>query len=263
VEESKIVTSFYLVPEDNSGLATFRPGQYLSFRLRTQGTSNWIFRNYSLSDRPGLNYYRVTIKRETKPLASPGAPAGLSSNFFHDSVAVGSVLDVGSPVGHFYLEDNAHDSSLEPLVLLSAGIGFTPLISILNTLVHLKSKREIYYIHGTSSGDSHAMRDHLAKIAAENENVKLHVCYSSPKETDILGKDYHIHGFISLPVLKKVLPHCRLEVYCCGPPPFMHTMQRGFVSFGTPEEKFKYEYFGPERKAVKNSFTQSSIVFRP
>ena len=138
------VCSFYLVPEDGQALPPFLPGQFLTFRLdlpTTAGTEQ-IIRCYSLSDAPRPDSYRVSIKRILPP-AGNQLPAGRSSNFFHDQVGVGSLLQVRAPAGHFHI-----DRSDAPVVLIGGGIGITPMLSMLNWCVVEQPGREVWILYG-------------------------------------------------------------------------------------------------------------------
>ena len=178
VPESETITSFYLRPEDGEPLPPYMPGQFLTFRLNVPGHSTPIMRTYSLSDSPKhKDYYRVTIKRLLPPADPPGLPPGLSSNYFHDHVQAGTRLCVKAPRGKFYLDP----SDTTPVVLLSGGVGLTPMVSMLNAIVESDSKRPVWYVHGTRDGREHAMGPHIRRMAVENANVHVHVNYSQPQ----------------------------------------------------------------------------------
>ncbi|MCP3869396.1 MAG: FAD/NAD(P)-binding oxidoreductase, partial [Gammaproteobacteria bacterium] len=145
VEDRNIsICSFYLVPIDGQPLPSYRPGQFLTLRLKVEDPMTHqpkiLVRCYSLSDRPRPDYYRVSIKRVPAPTDHPEVPQGTSSNFFHDHVQEGSTLLVKAPSGHFHLME---DEPL-PVVLISGGIGITPMLSIINTLLEGGSQREVW-----------------------------------------------------------------------------------------------------------------------
>ncbi|MCP5119810.1 MAG: oxidoreductase, partial [bacterium] len=150
--ESDTVTSFYQKPEDGEALPSFQPGQFLTFKLYIEDQPRPVIRTYSLSDSPGhKDYYRVSIKREAAP--EPGLPAGIASTHFHDRVEVGARLSVKAPRGQFYLDPGTDTS----VVLLSAGVGLTPMISMLNAIADSGSQRDTWYVHGARNGREHAM----------------------------------------------------------------------------------------------------------
>ncbi len=241
VPETETVTSFYLQPHDKRPLPGFHPGQFLTFKLDIPGQPKEVIRCYSLSDAPRPDYYRVTIKRLPPPRDKPDAPPGLSSSYFHDQLQEGDILDVKAPSGHFYLDMTKQT----PVVLIGGGVGITPVLSMLNAIVESGSKRETWFFLGVRDGRDHVMRDHLATVARENENVHLHVCYSSPGETDVLGRDYHHRGHVGVDLFKELLPSNNYDFYFCGPPPMMDSLFDGLAEWGVPEAHIHFEAFGP------------------
>jgi len=186
VVESETITSFYLVPEDGAGLPGFEAGQFLTFELNLPGLDEPLIRTYSLSEAANPDYYRVSIKHESAPADQPGLPPGLSSNYFHDHVDVGSKLCLKAPRGKFHLDGDGE----RPVVLLSAGVGLTPMIGMLNAIVAAGSNRRVWYIHGARNGREHAMGAHVRALADEFANVHAHIRYSRPHPEDIEGRDY-------------------------------------------------------------------------
>ncbi len=242
VPESETITSFYLVPEDGAPLPAYLPGQFLTFRLLIPGHSRPVMRTYSLSDGPEHpDYYRVTIKRLPAPQDPPDLPPGLSSNYFHDHVEPGTRLCVKSPRGKFHLDP--HDDS--PVVLLSGGVGLTPMISMLNAIVEAGSKRPVWFVHGARDGREHAMGAHVRRMAADNDNVNVHVSYSRPGPEDVEGRNYDSRGRVSVELLKSVLPPAAYDFYLCGPTPFMKSLHAGLLDWGVAETRISYEFFGP------------------
>ena len=140
--ESETITSFYLAPEDGAPLSAFLPGQFLTLELDIPGEPRPVIRTYSLSDGPHRERYRLSIKREPAPADTPEAPAGLSSTYFHDQVEAGTTLRVGAPRGKFTLDPDGERA----VVLLSAGVGLTPMISMLNAIVQGGAPRPVWFI---------------------------------------------------------------------------------------------------------------------
>lgn len=235
------ICSFYLRPHDNRPLPSFEPGQYLTFRLDIPSERKPVMRCYSLSDSPKPEYYRVSIKAVPPPFDQPDAPPGLSSNFFHNEIHEGTILDVRAPGGHFFLDTSKHT----PIVLIGGGIGLTPVLSMLNQIVESGSTREVYFFYGVRNADEHVMRDHLERVAAENQNVHLHICYSHPKETDVAGEGFQHLERVSVDLFKRILPSNNYEYYFCGPPPMMNSLFEDLREWGVPEEHINYEAFGP------------------
>lgn len=244
--ENKSICSFYLVPHDKKPLPPFFPGQFLTFQinLATPGEAPQapVIRCYSLSDRPDPNCYRISIKKLPPPRDNPKAPPGLISNYFHDQVKQGDILDVKAPSGQFYLDTQAHQT---PVVLIGGGVGLTPMVSMLSDLLGSGSQREIWFLYGILSGGDHIMRTDLEKLAKEHKNVHMHVAYSKPKKTDEQGKDYHHKGHIDVALMKSLLPSNNYAFYICGPPPMMSTLVPALEEWGVPESDIHYEAFGP------------------
>jgi ferredoxin-NADP reductase len=175
-------------------------------------------RCYSLSDCPRPDIYRVTIKRI--PSAEEGAPSGLASSFFHERVREGDILDVKAPSGQFHLDATGTGG----LVLIGSGIGVTPVLSMLNTLVVQSSRREIWFFHGIRSRSEHVMKQHLEAIARENPNVHQQVCASKPDLHYEFGRDYHHKGRVSVDLFKTLLPSNNYDFDLCGPGPMMQDL---------------------------------------
>lgn len=242
VPESETITSFYLKPADGEPLPPYLPGQYLTFHLNIPGHDKPVMRTYSLSDSPyHPDYYRVSIKKIPPPKHQPDLPPGLSSNYFHDHVEPGTTLCVKAPRGKFTL-DPSDDA---PVVLLSGGVGLTPVISMLNTIVEAGSKRPVWFVHGTRNGRDHAMGAHTRRMASDNDNVNVHIVYSRPQQQDSQGRDYDSQGHVTIELLKRVLPEAAYDFYLCGPTPFMKSLYNGLLEWGAPETRIHYEFFGP------------------
>ena len=241
VPESQTITSFYLVSEETKPLPTFMPGQFLPLKLDIPGQYKPVYRTYSISDSPHKDYYRLTIKRETAPSDRPDLYPGVSSNYFHNQVEPGTKLLAKAPRGKFYLDTNGEG----PVVLLSAGVGLTPLISMMNTVVDSGSKREVWFIHGARNSNEHALGNHIRKVALQNDNIHVHVAYSQPLEGDLEGRDYDSKGYVDIELLKKILPGNDAEYYLCGPTPFMKSLFDGLLQWEVSEYCINYEFFGP------------------
>ena len=239
VPESQTITSFYLVPEDGQPLPIYMPGQFLTFRLSIPGHPKPVIRTYSLSECPCHGeYYRVTIKWEAQPEDSEIISG---SNYFHNLVEPGTRLQVAASRGDFFL--NPQEET--PVVLISGGVGLTPMISMLNTIVDSGTKRPTWFVHGTRNGIHHAMCRHMRQAAAENDNITVHIRYSQPRPEDVRGREYDSAGHVDIDLLKELLPHKEMDFYLCGPPPFMNSMMRGLWEWGVPESRIRFELFGP------------------
>ena len=148
IEEAKDQCSFYLTPHDGRKVPPFDPGQFLTFRLDIPDQKKPVIRCYSLSEAPKADHYRVTIKRVPPPRDKPEIPPGLSSNYFHDMVEEGKILDIRAPGGQFYLDSTRQT----PIVLIGGGIGLTPVLSMVNYIVDSGSNRETWFFYGVTNG---------------------------------------------------------------------------------------------------------------
>ena len=237
----KDICSFYLIPHDGKPIPSFEPGQFLTFRLDVPGQSKPVVRCYSLSDAPRPDGYRVSIRRLLAPRDS-GHPPGVSSNYFHDHVNEGDILDVKAPAGNFHLDVN----QIQPVVLVGAGVGITPVLSMLNAIVASRTARETWFFLGVKDRDDHPMKEHLETVARENPNVHIHITYSHPREgVDQPGVDFHHAGFVGVPLFREQLPSNNYDYYYCGPPPMMDALEKGLKEWGVPEDRINYEKFGP------------------
>jgi nitric oxide dioxygenase len=224
VPESEIITSFYLRPRDGGPIMAFRPGQYLTFQLDIPGHGQ-VVRNYSVSC----------------PADAPDAPAGLASNYLHDQGGPGTVVRVSAPAGDFFL--GAQDG--RPLVLLSGGVGLTPILSMLDTIVSQGGERDVWYVHAALSGRHHAMRQHLKEVIANHPGVRSVVFYEFPTPEDVRGRDYDEEGRITMDWLKQNVPVPEADFYFCGPKGFMRMLAIGLRALDVPDERIHFEFFGP------------------
>lgn len=250
--ECEDVHSFYLAPHDGRPLPQFKPGQYITFQLNLPGQSKPVIRCYSLSDCSRPDLYRVTIKRALPPPDCEGAKCGIASSYFCDTVKAGDILDVKAPSGHFFLEM----SDEKPVVLISGGVGVTPMVSMLNAIIESGQKREVWFFFGARSRKDHILKEHLEKIAARHDNVNLHVCYSKPGKDDAKGRDYHHEGRVTVELLKQLLPSNNYDYFLCGPGPFMNSITEGLAEWGVPNANVHFEAFGPA--SVKKAPSSSS-----
>ncbi|SET63558.1 nitric oxide dioxygenase [Oceanobacillus limi] len=236
VVESEVITSFYLKPEDKQMLPSFEAGQYISVKLEIEEEKFTHIRQYSLSDAAGKDYYRISVKRET----GNETPDGIVSNYLHEKMNEGDTIQVSAPAGDFYL-DTGKDT---PLVLLSGGVGLTPMMSMLNTVVDLQPERPVTFIHATGNGRVHALRDEVKRVA-EKGNVNVVFFYDSPTEEDRETQAFDIEGFVTKEWLRENVPHNDTSFYFCGPVPFMKSVNASLKSLGVTDKNIHFEFFGP------------------
>ncbi|WP_260399024.1 NO-inducible flavohemoprotein [Peribacillus simplex] len=237
VKESDTVTSFYLKAKDQKAIASYKAGQYLTLKAAIPGEKYTHIRHYSLSESPGKDYYRISVKREN---AHDDAPAGIVSNYLHKQVQTGDTLEFAAPAGDFVL-----DHTELPVVLISGGIGITPLLSMLNTLAEKLPKRQVTFIHATTNSKTHAFKEHLAQLKNKNKHVTSFVCYSSPNEKDRVGHDFDKEGYVDLDLLQSIVPSKEAIFYFCGSLPFMEAIHKALQRWGVPREHIHYEVFSP------------------
>ncbi|KGP93013.1 dihydropteridine reductase [Pontibacillus chungwhensis BH030062] len=237
-KESDAITSFYLEPIDEKPLPSFSPGQYISVQLHIEGETYTHVRQYSLSDAPHQGYYRISVKRE-----SDHDPEGVVSNYLHNKVKEGDTIPVSAPAGDFVL-DTSKDI---PLVFISGGVGLTPLVSMLKTVVTQQPNREIIFIHAARNSQLHALKGEVAQIVKQIDSVTNYTLYSNPTEEDMQSMDSNT-GYVTLEWLQQILPHNQMDFYFCGPTGFMNTTFHALQQWGVPEEHMHYEFFGPAKQ---------------
>ncbi len=244
-DNNQSICSFYLLPLDGKLLPAFNPGQFLTFKLLLEDpvthVSKDVVRCYSLSDAPKTDYYRISVKRVPAPADQPDIPPGLSSSFFHDHVEEGRTVLVKAPSGHFHLMNNEQ----LPIVLIGGGIGITPMLSILNTILEQEIKTEVWLYYGIRNGDEHIMKVHLQMLARTHNHFHLHVCYSAPNESDTKGVDYQHNTRVSISLLRATLKLMRYQFYVCGPRPMMESLIPDLEDWGVNDDDIYYESFGP------------------
>ncbi|SEM72660.1 nitric oxide dioxygenase [Mesobacillus persicus] len=244
IKESDVITSFYLKPEDGNEIASYQPGQYLTVKVQPEGENYTHIRHYSLSDAPGKDFYRISVKREDK---------GVVSNYLHQSLQEGDKILASVPAGDFVLE-----AKETPAVLISGGVGLTPMVSMAKTIVEQQPEREVTFIHGALNSSVHALKEEIAQLATDNKNVNNFVAYSEPTSEDRAAKNYDKEGFIDLAWLKSVVPSNQADFYFCGPLPFMQIVYRSLKEWGVPAENIHFEFFGPASQLEEPVSTSSS-----
>lgn len=241
--ESEMITSFYLYPEDNDGIHCHKAGQFLPIEIQPPGAAAPIQRTYTISNAPNGAYYRLSIKREAPP--RPDLPAGLASSYFHDHVKVGTRIRALSPRGQFTLDESGN----RPLVLISGGVGITPMISMLEQLakdtVGCGCQRQVWFIHGARNGKEQAFAGQVRDLAQNWPCLTVHFRYSQPLDSEVQGTDYDSVGHVDMPLLKSLLRFDDYEFYLCGPPAFMESLYAGLKSLKINDERIHYEFFGP------------------
>lgn len=238
VQESEVITSFYLEPVDGGAIADFEPGQYISVKMDIPGEEHTHIRQYSLSGHPGAAYYRISVKREN---TAEDRPAGRVSVYLHADVQEGSVLKVSAPAGEFKLDR----TDARPVVLISGGVGLTPMVSMLRTLAEERPARSVTFIHAAQHGGMHALKDEVEGVVSGRPEFSTFWIYAAPTKDDRAAGAYHKEGRIDLPWLQEVVASKEAVFYFCGPQPFMQTVNRALKDWGVPAEDRRFEFFGP------------------
>lgn len=235
--ESEEITSFYLTPADGSPACGFEPGQYLSVTRFVDELGVDQPRQYSLSDAPNGNWLRISVKREA---GQEDLAPGHVSTLLHDGVEVGEVVHVSAPMGEFTL----NRKTTTPVVLISGGVGVTPMTSMLSTLLAEQSERRVTFVHACRNGRVHAFRQWLNDTVAAHRNVTRAVFYEAIEACDHAGIDYDFEGRLDLAKIagKVIVPDA--DYYVCGPVPFMRVQCEALASLGVDAARIHTEVFG-------------------
>ncbi|WP_421407554.1 NO-inducible flavohemoprotein [Agrobacterium tumefaciens] len=232
IRESSVITTFILKPEDGGHVVRHKPGQYLTFRFILADGSQ-VKRNYSISSSANNDYYRISVKRE--------ASGAGGSRFLHDIAQVGHIIEATPPAGDFFLPEKP----VRPLILLSAGVGLTPMVSMVETIGAEYPNVQAHYVHAALNSSTHAMDRHVRSIAKEHGRISVSTFYSEPAPTDTAGETHDYDGFISLDWLKHNTPFTTGDFFLCGPKPFLKSLVNGLWMAGVDADRIHFEFFGP------------------
>jgi ferredoxin-NADP reductase/ferredoxin len=228
--ESVNVTSLVLEPSDRRPLVAAMPGQFIVLRLKPAPEAPALLRSYSLSDEPSAERWRLSIKRE---------PNGVAGAYVKAQLKVGDVIDASAPRGTFMLAKGDG-----PVVLLSAGIGLTPVLAMLHALAVGASRREVWWIHGARNRAEHAFAAETQALLKSLTRSHSHICYSVPGPTDRPAVDFDAVGRLDVHVLKDLGAPRDADFYLCGPPAFMSALTADLASWGVSAERLHSENFG-------------------
>jgi len=226
--ESRTVISVRLVPLDGKPAVPAWPGQFLTVRLRPGPGAPPLLRTYSLSGVPSSESYRMSVKRE---------PHGAASEYLHTRLRVGDVIEAGAPRGSFVLRPGDR-----PVVLISAGVGATPVLAMLHVLAARPSARPVWWLHGARNRDEHAFAQEALGLLAQLPDAHRIVCYSDPGPHD---RGFDIAGRLTGDVLEQSGVPTDADFYLCGPRPFMHDLAAALTARGAAPERISSEVFGP------------------
>ena len=228
--ETDSVVSIRLASADGVPLPPALPGQFVAMRVSPDDSGATATRSYSLSSAPGSPEYRVSIKRE---------PGGSVSRFVHTNLRAGASVDVAAPRGGFVLR-----SGTNPVLLISAGIGATPVLAILSALAAEKSSRPVWWLHGARNSAEHVFANEVRGLLGRLPNARVEICYSAPLPADQLGTDYTYRGRLNADLLMHLDLPRNASAYVCGPRVFMDDITSALTGLGLEPGQVRTEVFG-------------------
>ena len=228
VKECNDIMSFYFKDKKNQKLTKHKPGQFLPFQIQTQNPKyKGVMRTYSLSMAPNESMYRISVKKLEN---------GLISSYLHDNLEVGDVIEAMEPAGIFTVKE---ESKNRPLILISAGIGITPLLSMFYE--ESKNRDNIYFVQAVQNSSIHPFKNDIDNIC-KYKNLSNTVFYSNPLDTDKEGIDYDFTGYVNKEWRRNNLP-LDGDFYFCGPSVFMKSLESNLLDLGVKKEFINYEFF--------------------
>ncbi|MBH0069450.1 NO-inducible flavohemoprotein [Pseudoalteromonas sp. NZS100] len=227
--ESELVTSFTLTPVDGEAVITHKPGQYLGIKVKPEGAEYEEIRQYSISQKSNAKNYRISVKKELQP------KPGMVSNYLH-SLEQGTIVELYPPAGDFFLRNIT-----SPVVLISAGVGQTPMLAMLETLLSDNSNQEIMYLHACENTQQHSFSKYLNELNAVYNRLQTMTWFNQATE----GADFT--GLMNLNAVQAQLPLSNGDFYLCGPAGFMAFIKNQLLELGVKNEQIHYEVFGPHQ----------------
>ncbi len=232
--ESAIITSFILRPEDGGPVPRHHPGQHLTALFPVTGKGE-IQHNYTISCDANGEHYRISVKRE---------PEGTVSKWLHDEARPGTKIKVMPPSGTFVLPEDQKP----PVVLLSGGVGQTPMVAMAEAIADRHPDLKAHYVHCAINGEVHAFRTHIEALADKHGGIDVTTFYSDPKPDDAPDQT----GHLTLDWLKANTPLAEADYFVCGPLPFLRAFVSGLARAGVPTEHIHYEFFGPVEELIED-----------
>ena len=231
-QNSDAITSFTFTPADGGQVADYKPGQYLGIYITADELEHQEIRQYSLSSAPNSTNYRISVKRESQ---------GLVSNYLHDKINIGDKVKLVAPAGDFFLNIEPQI----PVTLISAGVGLTPMLAMLETLT--QHQAAVNWLHATENGHQHAYKDHVNTLANHHQHITALTWYNAPTATDRPAEDYDYQGLIELNNIATQISDPTMHFYCCGPVGFMQFIAKQLIELGVASDRIHYECFGPHK----------------
>ena len=230
--QSEVIKSFILTPTDGQPVADYQPGQYLGVWLRNKSFANQEIRQYSLTLAPNRKDYRIAVRHE---------PGGTVSGWLHQHAQVGDEIQLAAPAGDFFLTVNPET----PVTLISAGVGQTPMLAMLDVLAAQQHPSRVQWFHAADNGKRHAFREEVAGSAKKLPLFSQHIWYRDPLEQD--RGQYDSEGLMDLLPLESQLSDSATHYYLCGPLGFMQQVAAQLVKVGVEDARIHYEVFGPHK----------------
>lgn len=232
--QSALITSFEFEPVDGQPVAAYQPGQYLGVWLKPEGFANQEIRQYSLTRKPNGKSYRIAVKREA---------GGQVSNWLHNSAKVGDIVHLAAPAGDFFIDVQNNT----PVTLISAGVGQTPMLAMLDSLSKSQHAAQVNWFHAAMNGEVHAFADEVSKLGASLNHFYQHIWYQQPAAAEVNSGRYDSEGLMDLHALEGKFSDPAMQFYLCGPVGFMQFVAQQLVTLGVNKESIHYECFGPHK----------------
>ncbi|WP_353243397.1 NO-inducible flavohemoprotein [Providencia sp.] len=237
--QSDVITSFEFVPVDGKPVASYRPGQYITIYINHDGFENQEIRQYSLTTAPNGQSYRIAVKREDQ---------GAVSNFLHQHINEGDSVHLAPPCGDFFIDID----SQTPVTLISAGVGLTPMLSMLNHLTQQGHEATVNWLHAAENGAVHAFNHEIEQLMATQKAGHSAIWFNQPRDNDRLGFDYQYEGLMDLQKVREWIDLPNMQFYFCGPVGFMQYIGQQLISMGVNADAIHYECFGPHKVLALN-----------
>jgi nitric oxide dioxygenase len=233
-EQSSLIASFELIPLDGGPVADYQPGQYLGVWLKPVGFPHQEIRQYSLTRQPNGKSYRIAVKREDK---------GMVSNWLHNHAQAGDRVHLASPAGDFFMDVKPET----PVTLISAGVGQTPMLAMLDTLANSGHQAQVNWLHAAEHGGVHAFNEEVKGLGAKLPKFESHVWYREPSAEDRELARFNRTGLMNLLEIEGKLSDPAMQFYLCGPINFMRFAAEQLVKIGVDKDSIHYECFGPHK----------------
>ncbi|TDX16504.1 nitric oxide dioxygenase [Buttiauxella sp. BIGb0552] len=232
--QSSLITSFEFEPLDGKPVADYQPGQYLGVWLKPEGFPHQEIRQYSLTRKPDGKSYRIAVKRED---------LGQVSSWLHNHAQMGDEVHLAAPAGDFFMDVNGQT----PVTLISAGVGQTPMLAMLDTLAKNDHSAQVNWLHAAEHGDVHAFADEVNHLGEQLPRFERHVWYRTPSESCRAQAKFDSEGLMDLLTLESKISAPDMQFYLCGPVSFMRFAAEQLVKLGIGQDRINYECFGPHK----------------